>query len=604
VAMPLSDKERKALTFDPSDYVYQYSISSTKNSWLMVYHFEAIKLDVEVHVYCVDKVRASKVFEYTRHLLSLRSEYILSPEKVFNWCGELWMIFPLHNGCPLDDVLGTHFNNGIPRERITARILLDVVEALEVLHEANLSHGTLSPATLFLEKDTGTTKLRDFLSSKFFEEDDKAKHRIWDLAELAHLRPPETMDLFDSSEKPEEIDERKADIFLFAITAMTLAYGDTPPSPYPLNAVVKPSDWIMPNERTYRHQPEHNISEAFKAMITPCLSKSTKARPSAKELKKDKFFSQAANRSEVKQTICSLLTFLERPRTHDLPPSQKHDTPLKSPRRRDLVVWDRQVETKSPEMDEPEIIIHGPALRGEGLLPSPHESIEMKNSERVKPNTRFLVHPFEEDQHTPAVDQFTLKAISPEPTAVGQKDSGNGEEHTPHDPEARRIKRFHVKEDDGTSSQPAPPCYPIQHSKSSIPKPLAVTKKNSRFKVERVEDVSSTPIKSPRASPGVKPSRPVANNASVTLSKHTIQNTPTFKRKKALEWDVKDVCDWLQSLGGDFKNYTSFFREAGIDGEMLHNMTDDELIELQVNKKIHRRRVLTSIKKLPLDANK
>jgi len=587
VAMPLSDKERKALTYDPSDYIYQYTISSTKNSWLMVYHFEAIKLDVEVHVYCVDKLRASKVYEYTQQLLRLRSEYIVSPEKVFSWCGELWMIFPLHNGSPLDDVLEAHYNKGIPRERITARILLDVVEALDVLHEANLSHGALSPSTLFLEKETGKTKLRDFLNPKFFEEDDKAKHRIWDMAELAHLRPPEMTDLFDSNEKSEEIDERKADIFLFAITALTLAFGETPPSPYPMNAVVNSSDWIMPNERTYHHQPEHNISEAFKAMIAPCLSKSTKARPSAKELKKDKFFSQAANRSEVKQTICSMLTILEKSRTHDLPPSQNHDAALKSPRHRDLVVWERQVETKSPEVDVPEIVIH--RTRGEGLVPSPARSMEMKDNERVKSNTRFLVH----DQHEPTMDQFNIK------------DSGNGEEHTPHDPEARRIKRFHVKEDaDGTSSQPAPICYPIQHSKSGIPKALMITKRNSRFKVERVEDVAvaSTPIKSPHSSSsGITPIRPVAIKSPVSSSKNTLPNTPSFKRKKALEWDVKDVCDWLQSLGGDFKNYTSFFREAGIDGEMLHNMTDDELIELQVSKKIHRRRVLTSIKKLPLD---
>jgi len=541
-------------------------------------------------VYCVDKIRASKVFEFTHQLLSLRSEYILSPEKVFNWCGELWMIFPLHNGSPLDDVLDAHYNNGIPRERITARILLDVVEALEVLHEANLSHGALSPSTLFLEKETGKTKLRDFLNSKFFEEDDKANHRIWDLAELAHLRPPEMTDLFDRSENSDEIDERKADIFLFAITAMTLAYGDTPPSPYPVNTVVKPSDWIMPDWRTYRHQPEHNISEEFKAMIAPCLSKSTKARPSAKELKKDIFFSQAANRSELKQTICNHLTFLEKPQTHDLPPSQKNDAALKSPRHRDLVVWECQVETKSPEVDMADIVIH--RTRDEGLVPSPVRSDDMKDNERVKPNTRFLVH----DHHKPGMDQFNIK------------DSCNGEEHTPHDPEARRIKRFHVKEDaDGTSSQPAPICYPIQHSKSGISKHLAVTKRNSRFKVERVEDVSalaSTSIKNPHASSGISPSRPVATKSSVSPRKHTMPSTPSFQRKTTLEWDVKDVCDWLQSLGGDFKNYTIFFREAGIDGEMLHNMTDDELIELQVNKKIHRRKILTSIKKLPLDASK
>jgi len=585
VAMPLSDEQRKALTFDPNDYVYRFTISSTKTSWLMVYHCEAIKLDVEVRVYHVDNVRARKVFEYTHQLLSLRSDCILSPEKIFNWCGELWMIFPLHIGFPLDKVLDTH--TGILSERIIARILLDVVEALEVLHEANLSHGALSPSTLFLEKETGITKLRDFLSSKFFEEDDKAKNRIRDLGKLAHLRPPKMTDFLDTSEKLEEVDERKADIFLFAITAMALASR-----PYPTNSIVRPSDWIMLNERTY----EHTISEAFKSMIAPCLSKSTKARPSAKELKKDKFFSQVADRSEVKQTICSRLKLLKIPRVYDLPPSQKNNAALKSPGRRemdyqDLVVWDRQVEANSPTADDIKINIHKNALRGEGLVASPLQSIEMKDPESVNPKTRFLVQSFVEDENKTALDSFTYK------------DSVNGDEHTPHDPEARRIKRFHVKEDaDGTSSQPAPPSYPIQLSTGSL-KPLTIAKKNSRFKVEDVPAVSNVPVKkSPRASPGMSPSLPVANKVSVTLSPH--QNMQPYQRKKALEWDVKDVCDWLQSLGGDFKLYTDFFRTAGIDGELLHNITNEELIELQVTKKIHRRKVLNSIKKLPLDANK
>jgi len=167
VAMPLTDNERKALTCDPSDYVYQYTISSTKTSWLMVHRFEAINLDVEVRVYHVDRERASKIFEHTRHLLHLRSEYILSPEKVFTWCDELWMIFPYHISWPWEEVLKRNYSSGLPCERITARVLLDVVESLESLHEANLSHRALSQSTIFLERDTGITKLKE-LTSKFF----------------------------------------------------------------------------------------------------------------------------------------------------------------------------------------------------------------------------------------------------------------------------------------------------------------------------------------------------------------------------------------------------------------------------------------------------
>merc|ERR1719187_14079 len=73
---------------------------------------------------------------------------------------------------------------------------------------------------------------------------------------------------------------------------------------------------------------------------------------------------------------------------------------------------------------------------------------------------------------------------------------------------------------------------------------------------------------------------------------------PSWTTKHPSKWEIEDVCEWLMSLGGDFKVYTNYFREAGIDGEMLRPLNDEELEELQVTKKIHRRRILTSIKKL------
>jgi len=405
----------------------------------------------------------------------------------------------------------------------------------------------------------------------------------------AHLKPPEMIGLLDS-EKPEEVDERKADIFLFAITALTLAYGSPPPSPYAKNAIVKPADWIVPNEITYRHQSE-NVSPTFKAMITQCLAQSPNARPSAKELKKHKFFSHAASRSEVKQNICSLLKCLEPQRLKGQPPSQMNSATI-SLGCKDLVHWDREVETKSSETDDPDhqLLLQSTPLMGDSQVPL--QSIELKEPDSARTKTRFEVQSFG-DQKNPTADNYGAF-----------KDSGNGDEHTPHDPEALRINRFHVKESaDGRSSQPAPLHHPIRVT--STLKPAVKKRTPSRFKVERVEDVGVpvVSVQSPHnTSPGLPPR--VHGNVPVLKSSHPTANFHSFQLKEPMEWDKKDVCDWLQSLGGDFTVYTTFFRKAGIDGEMLHQMTDEELIELQVNKKIHRRRILTSIKKLPLDANK
>merc|ERR1719510_2725560 len=111
--MRFTDKQRELLSYDPSDYSYKRTLKSSLTSWTMVYYVDKIEMDVLIRVYHVDHSRSSKIYEHTRHLLPLRSEYLLSPEKVFHWSGELWLIFPYCQGRTLNDVLQRHFIDGI-----------------------------------------------------------------------------------------------------------------------------------------------------------------------------------------------------------------------------------------------------------------------------------------------------------------------------------------------------------------------------------------------------------------------------------------------------------------------------------------------------------
>jgi len=571
--MPLADEYRKALTCDPGDYIYKYTITANENSWLMVYHFEAIKLDLEVRVYHLDHKRASKVFEHIRHLLPVRSEYILTPEKVFNWCGEIWLIFPLYIGRPLNEVLTRHYTNGLPNERVTARILLDVLEALEVLHEANLCHRALATYNLFLEKETGRTKLKDFANVKLFEAEDKANLRatMWRSPLRTHLMPPEMQGL--STEK--NVDEKKADIFLFAVTAMNLAFGSPPRNPLANgkgNLAMKPEDWVAPSDKDYLEQPEH-ISDSFRAMLASCLQKKTCDRPSAQELKKDKFFNKAS-RNEVKEHLCSMMKIAEP--SHNLkavPPSQEKGTESTA-----ASVWnfDDGYIRKSTHS----------ALTGiedsKEFTPSmlTIDDIDEKSGVIV-PNLsespgKFLPDKGSSEMPTKTATAGAVLGISG--INVGQMEAA---------------LRGHLKEakegDLGTSNQ----------------KNLARPK--SRFVVEEVlpfdHAAKPKPMKDAGAALSINdgPRKPVeqkqpaipALKASPKLSAQ-----PSYTTKHPSKWEIEDVCEWLMSLGGDFKVYTNNFRESGIDGEMLHPLNDEELEELQVTKKIHRRRILTSIKKL------
>jgi serine/threonine protein kinase len=616
--MSFSDEDRKALTCDPSDYTYKYTVSATESSWVMVYHFEDIKLDVEICVYHLDHERASKIFEHIRHLLSLRSEYIHSPEKVFNWCGELWLIFPFTIGRTLNEVLNRSHSNGLPNERLTARILLDVLEALEILHKANICHRNIATYNLFLEKATGLTKLKDFTNLKFVEGDDINLHKtIWKSKKYSWLKPPEMLGFYASCEREQDVDERKADIFLFAITALNLAYGSVPRNPYPNMSVLEPTNWIAPSETDYQTQPEH-ISDAFKAMLAPCLSKSTKARPSAKELKKSKFFNCAASRSEVKKLLCSFFKTVDPPQINDLPPSQLPDinTPATEGSAWDFGSITREAsgkkdfesitEVRTEPAEEPRLEIRRKKsetpiigivddqskVLGSQVLDAVNQTVLL--SSEVSPtkspgnSTRAVEQYTEGDASNPhqkaktrfhVVKYDNLSSDSKIQAVLNEQGiPATGDQQTPHDPDARIIKRFHVKEDgneatchsdeaSGTSASASTAVVPPLTSQlSSSSKKLA-----SRFKVEDVQHVGIS-----------------ANQAT----------QPIWQQKKPTEWVIEDVCMWLQSLGGDFKVYVNNFREAGIDGDMLHALTDDELDELQVTKKIHKRRILTSISKL------
>merc|ERR1719397_285840 len=124
----------------------------------------------------------------------------------------------------------------------------------------------------------------------------------------------------------------------------------------------------------------------------------------------------------------------------------------------------------------------------------------------------------------------------------------------------------------------------------------------SRFVVEEVLAYAAKPkpMKDAGAALSINdgPRKPVEQKKPLpALRSPQLSAQSSWTTKHPSKWEIEDVCEWLMSLGGVFKVYTNYFREAGIDGEMLKPLNDEELEELQVTKKIHRRRILTSIKK-------
>lgn len=300
-------KLRKLLTCDPEsdDYDYKYTLRSTQNSWSMIYYFRPLKLDVQIRVYHLDHGRSAKIYDYTKHLLALRSDRLLTPAKVFHWAGELWLVFPWMEGSPLNEVLKGH-PNGIANDRLLARILLDVLEGLEVLHKANLAHRGVASFNTLLCKESGITMLRDFTNIKHTE-NQELRAGVTRMKRDAHfhLKPPEMMGILGGQEK--KCDERMADIYLFAAMALNLAYGKPPPPP--LNAskapVLDDKSWVSASHKLYPSQPDH-ITKDFIEALADCFDKAPSKRPTVAELLKRKFFKNPATHEMVQKSICSL----------------------------------------------------------------------------------------------------------------------------------------------------------------------------------------------------------------------------------------------------------------------------------------------------------
>jgi len=76
----------------------------------------------------------------------------------------------------------------------------------------------------------------------------------------------------------------------------------------------------------------------------------------------------------------------------------------------------------------------------------------------------------------------------------------------------------------------------------------------------------------------------------------TLHKEPEHRGQAMEHWGVRDVQDFLDSLGLDNGSYGANFRAQGIDGALLLQATDRDLEELGVSIRLHRVRILAECK--------
>jgi len=278
----LFEKPFVVVSFPTEGSAYTISGAITKDSRSTIYSAYCFSKDREVACKVRDLSNTSKsyiaqVMNECTYTASLRHPNLVSSLSAFCYGGQCWIIMPLMH-CSVHDILKTSYPNGFENERWIERILSDVLNGLEYIHELKFVHRDIKASAILMNTD-GVAKISDFgmVASRV----DSSNGRTF-------AGTPAFM-------APEIIDETKhavplSDIWSFGITALELVSGKPPRSQLTLQELLAatlnngPPDVIKSAGRP--------ISSDFKQILYSCLVKDAEGRKSASELKKMPFFQQ------------------------------------------------------------------------------------------------------------------------------------------------------------------------------------------------------------------------------------------------------------------------------------------------------------------------
>ena len=92
-----------------------------------------------------------------------------------------------------------------------------------------------------------------------------------------------------------------------------------------------------------------------------------------------------------------------------------------------------------------------------------------------------------------------------------------------------------------------------------------------------------------------KEQQPVADDQTATqpvevkVQSSTQDANATYSSKPVEEWEVEDVCEWLKEIG--LGEYAESFEENEIVGEILKDLSKDDLKDLGIKKIGHQKKL-------------
>uniref|UniRef100_A0A7N0TP57 Protein kinase domain-containing protein n=1 Tax=Kalanchoe fedtschenkoi TaxID=63787 RepID=A0A7N0TP57_KALFE len=204
----------------------------------------------------------------------------------------LWVVMPYMAAGSCLHIMKSAYPDGF-EEPVIATLLRETLKAIVYLHAHGLIHRDIKAGNILVDSD-GAVKLTDFgVSASMFDTGDRQRSRNTFVGTPCWMAPEVMQQLHGY--------DFKADIWSFGITALELAHGHAPFSKYPPMKVLLMTLQNAPPGLDYER--DKRFSKSFKELVSICLVKDPKKRPTAEKLLKHHFFKQARQSEYLARTI-------------------------------------------------------------------------------------------------------------------------------------------------------------------------------------------------------------------------------------------------------------------------------------------------------------